>query len=323
MTKESRLGLVAGILLTASVSAPGAELVFQSGFEPDSHIVPLGKRGLDGDVTIKGIDRSVPPPNDWFKDLDNGGFKFHYEYGTYDIQHADIVEEPGTQNHVLHFFIKGREGRTRKYRVQANIYRNAFLGSEVTYRVRMKIHPDFNLLKTYPGKIGWMTIAEFWNNPGWGPHKYPFRAGLSLNKREEGPVEHFYFSSGGQKLAVDEEGKPTTKWFGPGTLWGERSDVPIPIGRWFELEVYLLEGDEQHGRLVVSIREEGGPKQTALDVTNWTLHPKATEQDGWAINPIKIYTHHKHVDHIRQNGGALQCYWDDFRLWRGDARTLQ
>ncbi|MBN1670985.1 MAG: hypothetical protein JXR37_08130 [Kiritimatiellae bacterium] len=314
--------LVATLVLTAAVSVPGAELVFQSGFEPDTHIVPLNsKEGLDADVTIKGIDKSVPAPNDWVADW-NGKFKFHYTGAKHAIQHAAIVKEPGTENSVLHFWIKGKEGRTTKYRVQANIYDNTMCGSELTYRVRLFIHPDFNKLKTFPGRIGWMTIAEFWNNPGWGPWKYPFRTGLGVHKIKEGPVENFYFGSHGQKLGVDEEGNRNVKHWGPGTLWSEHSTVPVPIGRWFELEVYLREGDEQHGRLVVSIREGDGPKQTVLDITNWMQHPKATEQDGWQINPMKIYTHYKHVDHIRNNGGALQCYWDDFRFWRGDAREV-
>ncbi|NCC71695.1 hypothetical protein EOM09_09055 [bacterium] len=105
------------------------------------------------------------------------------------------------------------------------------------------------------------------------------------------------------------------------TIWREVSKVPVPIGEWFELEYYIKEGNNNDGRFVLSIRKDGQKKQKIFDITNWTHHSKATYTDGFqSIDPLKMYTSNDITDHIRNRGGALQFYWDDFRFYSGDNR---
>ena len=81
-------------------------LIFRSGFEPESVVVPLGR---NSDIT--GCDRSVAPPNDWEKHLDAnpkiGRFYVQYQGGTPEDRYARIIPDPTSPgNHVLHFWLK-------------------------------------------------------------------------------------------------------------------------------------------------------------------------------------------------------------------------
>jgi hypothetical protein len=319
--------LLLAAVLALGAPAFGAELIFQSGFEADSVLVRTGNQNRHFD--IEGIDRSVPAPNDWVKDLDErpviGNFMIQCSPGTDADRFAEIVADPtNPNNHVLHFASARASERTPwggKTRVQANLYGNEELGPEFTYRVRMYIHPDFNKLQTMPEKMDWMTIAEFWNNRGWSDGKFPFRITLGLHKTGTGEVENLFFGADGQEIAVDENGVPIVDNAWKARAWREVSPVAVPVGRWFEMEVYMKEGDAMNGRYVLTIQEEGKERQTVLDVTGYTHHPKATSFDGiMEINPMKLYCSHTPVDHIRENGGLLQFYWDDFKFWKGDAR---
>lgn len=84
---------------------PEGELIFQSGFEPDSKIVA---RGSEAD--IEGIDKSFSSASDWVNDLDNhpdvGNFNLQYQGGDDSQRYARIIEEPGNPiNHVLQFWL--------------------------------------------------------------------------------------------------------------------------------------------------------------------------------------------------------------------------
>ena len=52
---------------------------------------------------------------------------------------------------------------------------------------------------------------------------------------------------------------------------------------------------------------------TLVDVTGWTYSPRAPEPVGLAAwNPQKIYSSHNIVDFVRDEGGVLRVYFDDF-----------
>jgi len=79
------------------------ELIFQSGFENDSKVIPT-----NNEADIIGADKTLPKPNDWVNDLDNhpdiGNFNLQYQGGDSSMRFAKIISEPGNpNNHVLHF----------------------------------------------------------------------------------------------------------------------------------------------------------------------------------------------------------------------------
>jgi len=83
--------------------------------------------------------------------------------------------------------------------------------------------------------------------------------------------------------------------------------------------MYWKEGDASTGRLYFSVTPEGGTKTVIFDITNYTYHPSNTGVKNGLIefNPFKLYTDPKFVNHIRDNGGVMQVFWDDVEFWSG------
>jgi len=119
-------------------TAPASdELIFQSGFEPDSKVVP---KGSEADIT--GTDRSLPDHNDWTA-FDNhpdiGNFALQYQGGDSTQRFAKIIPEPGNpSNHVLWFWLNEPNVEGSKGRIQAN-YKE---GNAENGKFYMTIQPD-------------------------------------------------------------------------------------------------------------------------------------------------------------------------------------
>jgi hypothetical protein len=292
--------------------AVNGTLIFQSGFEPDSKVI---RSGSEADIT--GIDHSLADHNDWVSDLDNhpdiGNFNLQYQGGDSTMRFAKIIAEPGNpSNHVLHFWLNQPNVEGSKGRIQANLYGNKGL-KEFYQSERIFLPADFNMVRTFPDKINWLTIAEFWNNITWSQTvPYGFRITLGIGK----PVtteSDLYFILDGQdcQLFADGSQKYTT-------LWSETNQkVKIPIGKWFTLEYYFKEGDANNGRFYMTIQPDGGNREVIFDLTKITHNTKDPNPDGVTdFNPIKLYTSKSLIDYMRSQGKTLQIYWDDFKLWK-------
>ena len=300
--------------LALLAALPGAAepdtLLFHSGFEPDSATVPA-----KDPKHIEGTDKSVSPPNDWVKDLkDNpniGNFNIQYQGGTPADRIARIVEDPTKPgNHVLHYWIKNANvplpnGR-KKGRIQANLYGNKGI-YEMRQRVRLYLpKKDFEVLRQWPKQFGWMTLIEFWNEPGWVGSKYPFRISINIAK-DAGAGKPFNLDIHGQ----DKPGGK--KWK---NVWHERNrEFALPVGEWLTLEYLFVEGGKDTGRLMMTVERENGEKTTVFDIHDCTRHPNNPAPNGltgW--NPLKLYTSQPTIDWVREHGGELQVYWDDFEI---------
>ncbi len=288
------------------------ELIFQSGFEPQSTIVAKGS-----DADIIGKDNSYSGHNDWVSDLDNhsdiGNFNLQYQGGDDSQRFARIIAEPGNPaNHVLHFWLNDANVEGKKGRIQANLYGNKGM-KEFYQSERVFLTSDFNTVRSYPDKISWLTIAEFWNNITWSQSvPYGFRITLGIGKpvKEEGDL---YFIIDGQdcQLFADGSQKYTT-------LWSDTNNkVKVPIEKWFTLEYYYKEGNAENGKFWMAIHPDGGEKQLVFDLTRITHNTKDPNPDGVTdFNPIKLYTSKALIDYMRSKGKTLQIYWDDFKLWK-------
>ncbi|HCY41326.1 MAG TPA: hypothetical protein DHV48_08230 [Prolixibacteraceae bacterium] len=304
------------ILFTACAQEKTPELnsgtlIFQSGFEPDSKVIA---KGSDSDII--GIDKTFSGQNDWVSDLDNhpdiGNFNLQYQGGDSTMRFAKIVPEPGNpSNHVLHFWLDKPNVGGSKGRIQGNLYGNKGM-KEFYQSVRMFLPADFNTVRTFPDKISWLTIAEFWNNVTWNQNvPYGFRITLGIGK----PIateSDLYFILDGQdcELFPDDSQKYTT-------LWKETNQkVKVPIGQWFTLEYYYNEGDANNGKFYMTIQPDGGKKEVIYDLTKITHNTKDPNPDGVSdFNPIKLYTSKKLIDYMGSQNKTLQIYWDDFKLW--------
>ncbi len=290
-----------------------AELIFQSGFEPDSKVIPNGSES-----DIAGKDLSVEAPNDWVEDFDNhpevGTFSLQYQGGTESQRYAKIIEEPGNpQNHVLHFWLNEPNVEGKKGRIQANIYGGKKGLTEFYQSERMFLTEDFNTVRAFPDEIHWLTIAEFWNNITWSQNvPHGFRITLGIGK----PVaieSDLYFILDGQdcQLFPDDSQKYTT-------LWSETNQkVKVPIGKWFTLEYYYKEGNAENGKFYMTIKPDGEAKEIIFDLTRVTHNSKDPNPDGVTdFNPMKLYTSKQLIDFMNSKGKTLQIYWDDFKLWK-------
>jgi hypothetical protein len=296
------------------------ELIFHSGFEADSRIISRGQGvvTLHSDADIIGIDHSVAGPNDWVNDLDNhpdiGNFNLQYQGGDATMRYARIIPEPGNPgNHVLYFWLNEPNVEGKKGRIQANIYGGKGIG-EFYQSTRIFLHEDFNTVRTFPVKIHWLTIAEYWNNITWSQSvPYGFRITLGIGKPAEGEGD-LYFILDAQDCQLFENGRQQYK-----TLWAEINPrVKVPIGEWFTLEYYYKEGNEKEGRYYLAIQEEGGEKEVVFDIQNITHNTGDPDPDGVSdFNPLKLYTSKGLIDYMHSQGKTLQIYWDDFRLWKG------
>jgi len=290
-----------------------AELIFQSGFEPGSTVIAKGS-----DADISGKDVSFEAPNDWVANFDNhpdvGNFSLQYQGGTESQRFAKIIAEPGNpQNHVLHFWLNEPNVEGKKGRIQANIYGNSVGWKEFYQSVRIFLPEDFNTVRTYPEKISWLTIAEYWNNITWSqsvPNR--FRITLGIGKPLTGESD-LYFILDGQDCELFENGSQKYT-----TLWDEiNTKVKVPIGKWFTAEYYYKEGDSKTGRYYMTIQPDGGKKEVVFDLIRVTHNSQDKNPDGVTeFNPLKLYTSKGLIDFMRSKNKTLQIYWDDFKLWK-------
>jgi len=304
--------LFALFLTTPGIVQSEKELIFQSGFEPGSTVIPR-----NGDSDIVGKDKSFKTENDWVKDFDNhpdvGNFNLQYQGGNESQRFAKIIPEPGNpENHVLHFWLNEPNVKGRKGRIQANIYGGT--GWKEFYQsVRIFLHEDFQTVKTFPDEIHWLTIAEYWNNITWSQtvtNRYRLTLGIGKPEKGEGDL---YFIVDGQDCQLFENGSQKYT-----TLWSEiNKNVKVPIGKWFTAAYYYKEGDHKTGRYCMSIQPEGEEKKVVFDLTRFTHNTSDPNPDGVSdFNPIKLYTSKKLIDYMRSNEKTLQIYWDDFKLWK-------
>lgn len=288
-----------------------AELIFQSGFEGSSKVVRTSNNQIDD---IIGIDNTLSSPNDWVADFDEhpniGEFRIYYEDGRPEERIAEIIPDPTRPgNHVLNFKLTDTNVRDDevKGRIQADLYRNNGL-KEFYQSVRVYFHPDLAALKNYPGRIHWFTLFELWNNAGWENDPHGYRVSINFEKPRND--QEVYFKVYGQDPKVN-----------PGTwtyIWEEINyDHPVPFGEWITLELYVLEGDQTHGRFYLAMTREDGTRQVLFDEYNWTHKPDDPDPDGlghW--NPIKVYTNDKVINYMKEHGKTIQVYWDDYKLWK-------
>ena len=291
------------LLSVLKLQAQTEELLFQSGFEKGSRVIPV-KNNHD----IIGKDNSLPLKSDWVEDLEKDAtFRIEYTGGDSTKRYGAIVPEPGNpNNNVLKFWLNDSwlaDGNQEKARVQCDLYGIKPGLNEFYQSVRVFLTEDFNTVKKYPKRISWLTISEFWNNEWWVKNEpYGFRVTLGIGKSAGENDLHFILNAenAGQK-----------------EVWkANNEDVKVPIGKWFTMEYYLKEGNQETGRFYMAITPDGEPKKVVYDVTNFTHNTNDPSPNGLTgYNPMKLYTSKELVGFMKSEGKTLQIYWDDFKLW--------
>jgi hypothetical protein len=240
---------------------------------------------------------------------------FYENAGDVGDRYARVIDDPTTNepNRVLHYWLKNAtidSGYLQhtKGRIQSGFPAQLDNAVEVYARQRVFIHEDVNLLLDYPRDADpwWIGVIleEFWMGAAWEGHPNPARINLSM----------FPFA-GAMHLNLLCESMPN----GP-TLWSyANTDFELPIGTWITIEIGYKMGDENTGRMVVVVTDESTSERTIVfDVTDQTYNPAADLPGGtgpvalthW--NAQKLYSSDNVIHYIRDAGGVLQAYFDDF-----------
>jgi hypothetical protein len=118
----------------------------------------------------------------------------------------------------------------------------------------------------------------------------------------------FYFG-----LKADKQDNGSSDWE---LVWPEEiiSDVKVPIGSWFTLDVTIVEGDNDTGRVIVDVIIDEVEYEVA-NVTAWTHAPSNPNPDGFkAINTMKIYTSGSVMCGLNDLEQRLEVWWDDYKI---------
>lgn len=237
-----------------------------------------------------------------------------FQGGDTNERRAEVASDPDNNHNKVMAFVLNRpnvsNGKIKAYkgRVQMNVYDNTNV-KIMKVSVRMYLHPDFRLTQSYDDEIDWLAVSEWWNNANWTNEKFPFRISVNLTRPKSNLGEPFHFRVNAQTYDDKQD-----RWGEP--LWTETgASFPVPIGKWITLNYEFKEGDAKTGKFSLSVQTDHGQPITVFDVRNYTHHPDDPHPDGLShVNPIKLYTSRKLIEHVRSKGGALQIYWDDLDL---------
>jgi len=268
------------------------EHVFTSGFEHHVSIIDVNDKYGD----IIGSDGL-----DWESDLEDNGsfgnFRIFYEGGNASQRSASIIEYGG--EHVLEFRLaEANVNDGEKGRVSTSLTDNVNL-TDFTYSVEVNLTDAFDLISPAEGRLTWMTIAEFWNDKAQTEHA--FRITLAIHKEEEAANTPLTWALHGQT-----QNTTSLQW---DDVWTETSDESVPIHSWFTLQVVMVEGDGEHGQVLVKKDDT-----ILFDVHDWTHHPEDATPGGFDnLNLMKLYTSGDVLSQLPE-GRAFVILWDDFFL---------
>jgi hypothetical protein len=260
------------------------------------------------------VRRTSSPQTDVVGVFDSNGdlndAPIYYEKGTSNDRGAIVQNDPAVvSNQVLGFWLKNAAISTTgggKGRVQLAF---ANVNHPVAYQKgRMYLPADLNLYRQYPDENGWFTINEFWAGADWDNMPYPFRITLNIVK-PAGINQPLYFSLAGANM-----NNGSGVWE---TVWGEvNAGFEIPTGEWLDFELGFQQGDANTGRVYFAVKRASDLVLVKLfDINNWTYHPSSPQpvpMTHW--HPFKLYTSHKIIDYIRNNGGMTSIYFDNLSI---------
>ena len=243
---------------------------------------------------------------------------YYENAGDVNDRYARVIDDPTSEpndppNKVLKYWLKNATIdagylQHTKGRIQSGFPGQLADASEVYWSQRIFINQDINLLHTYPPESDpwWLAVVfqDLWMGAAWEGHPNPSLIGMSLI-----PYNRQFY------LQVHHRAMPELD-----TIWIRHNLTnPIPINEWFTMEIGYKMGDAENGRLVVTITPESTNQRIVLfDFTDITYDPQADLPGGtgpvplthW--NPQKLYSSDNVIHYIRDSGGVLQAYFDDF-----------
>lgn len=276
---------------------PGPELLFEDDFEGTS--ITYGTNSHQ----LVGWSLSSHPSISYLGFNNSGTTAYAYQ---------DIVPDPaGTGRSVLYAeSIDDDTAVSATSRAQMSI--NISTSHSVYHSShRMYLHPDLDALRNRVEKQDWFTLFEIWNahNAAWdGDPAGSARWSFTMYKNA-GAGQPFIWKIDGQYRqpeAVKED-----HLLGP----HYNSTVPVPLGQWFTLDMYMKRGEGTDGHLVIKITPDGGAQQVLFDIHENTQYPGRPEFQLKSWQPFKLYTSDIVMDWMRGQGKTIGVYYNDFKFY--------
>lgn len=176
-----------------------------------------------------------------------------------------------------------------------------------------------NLVGTWGNNGAWFNLGEFNHQnrtTSSSPAEYPSRIGLNLRIDDD---KNWRFT-------CNFEARPTQ-----GQQWNQTSTAPVPLDQWFKLYVYIKEGNYANqanpGRFRVAIkRATDASPRVLFNITgptyNGTNIASTNRNEGYTgFSAIKVYTNYRVIQAATTGGGALDVYFDNYKLIYGTPST--
>lgn len=255
-------------------------LLFKSGFEGNINIIPF-----DGNKeTISGTDSETK--FSWDTDLPAEKAQFLYLTGNespkpyVENRIERVIGPDGKLTNALYMEVK------KDYSSDNLITRNEFQlflspelqQSYISYSMKLQD----NDLDAWPNKDAWRVFME-WKEPGIdhsseGTNNYRFNLSINADR------EQIHWSGKTQQVQPSR----LDEWS------AHNKEVSVPLGEWFDIEVFWRKGDEDEGRLWFAVNGEEifdfhGRTQHAKrpqDLMFWSIFKLYTGQDALQIGSV-------------------------------------
>jgi len=154
-------------------------------------------------------------------------------------------------------------------------------------RYRMKFQDDF--LSVWPDSNAWRIVME-WKEPDTsGDGKSHYRFNLQIRNNPQGVPSWLLQGQVVEPVRKDD--------------WYATENIPVPIGEWFDLEVFWRYGNESTGRVWAKVNGT-----LVADHKGRTQHPDdPLGIDYWAI--------FKNYADVPDWGGTTKQWIDDVEIW--------
>ncbi|MBL7665183.1 MAG: hypothetical protein JNM93_08620 [Bacteriovoracaceae bacterium] len=176
---------------------------------------------------------------------------------------------------------------------------------------RMKLGEEIGHFVNWSSRIEWFTIFEIWNqfdSSLGGDSAGSARWGLSIQKDaigSDGVKKPLYWRFKGEQRQPDEE-----KY---GVLYNKT--VPVPLGVWFTLDMYMVRGEGENGRFDVTITIDGQSPVKLFNYVGHTVYPGRPDLPISSWQPFKLYLDDKNLDWMSSQNKKIEAWYNDFKWY--------
>jgi hypothetical protein len=265
-------------------------------------------------VTITALDGKEPVFNGWSELKSHPFVEGLKMLGKSPFARQEIAKDPinTTRNAFYAQIIDDDANTSGTSRAQTSLHFKDGVNLEVYHTShRIYLDPDIAFMTNYSSKISWFIIFEIWNKhvDGWdGDVAGSARWDLLINK-ETGSGQPLYWRIKSETM------QPASAEYN--NIWNYTNKaVPVPIGKWVTLDLYMKRGEGTAGRFTVKITPDGGATTVLFDVNNTTIYPGHPEIPLYSFQPFKLYLDDAYLDYMRANGKKISAYYNDFKWYK-------